>query len=356
MQPKSIRISRIAGAGIASLMFLLSACGGSEAESSSGSAMADSASPEWTRVIEAAEKEGPVVVYTTSTSKAQLDRVTKAFDAAYPSVKSEVIQTPSSAEQVTRLEQEASAGSDGADVAWNTDAGFIQDFEDRNLVLPLDPAGSSDADWPEEFKAGAGSRLIYAPVVSLAWNSSNTNAIAQYEDLLDPSMKGRIGLIEASGSPVVAAYYDWLRTTQGDGIWEELAALDPKFYPNAGGILQAIGSGELSAGTFALVSAVNDLKREGAPVDSVSPEPAFAYGYYAAAMKNAKHPNSAQLWMDWAMSEDGQRAFVGDEEYVSPVNVEGTLTQVENIEIYSDDLSADEVAKITSEFNDVFGR
>ena len=52
---------------------------------------------------------------------------------------------------------------------------------------------------------------------------------------------------------------------------------------------------------------IDELQQKGAPVEWVAPKPTTANVLPIAVAKNAQHPNAGKLFMDYMLSEDGQK-------------------------------------------------
>ncbi|HIY86452.1 MAG TPA: histidine phosphatase family protein [Candidatus Yaniella excrementavium] len=106
---------------------LLASCAGtSEADSEIGTVDANEQHPEFAdmshdELVEAAEKEGEVVVYAFTS---RIATVAEEFEAAYPQIDI-VAHDISSSEQIERLRSEHDAGAETADVAYVSDAPVV---------------------------------------------------------------------------------------------------------------------------------------------------------------------------------------------------------------------------------------
>ena len=68
----------------------------------------------------------------------------------------------------------------------------------------------------------------------------------------------------------------------------------------------------LAAGEFGLLintrpESIDELKQKGAPLEWVAPRPTTANVLPIAVAKNAPHPNAARLFMDYMLSDEGQK-------------------------------------------------
>jgi iron(III) transport system substrate-binding protein len=325
----------------------LAACGGPDQQPGT------LATGGWDAITAAAAEEGDLLVYSSATP-AQIQRITRAFGQAHPEIALE-IATLTSAEQVTRLQQERDANLAQADVAWNAQYNwFTQEQQAGHFTDPQGPAAAAN---PAELKLTDSSRLLYALPIPLQWNRNAVGTpLTGYQDLLRPEFTGSLGLADISGGASLAGFYDWLQRTQGADFLTRLAAQNPKFYVQPSESAQAVASAETKASGYGSLPATKALVAQGAPIELRVPEPAFSTTTYGAIPDNAPHPNAAQVFLDWTLSTDGQRAVVGDGDVASPTDVDGAVAKIRDLTLYRGELTKDDVTRITAEFNQAFGR
>lgn len=284
------------------------------------------------KLVELAEKEGTLDLYTSMTSDVA-DVITSAFSDTF---KVDVNLYRAGSETVLqRILQEHGARYQGNDVV-ETNAtelfalnkeGVLATYggERRNLVPE---AGRFDGWTATRFN-------LFAP----SWNTTLVQAGQQpktWEELADPKWDGKVSMELGD--------YDWYLTLYG--YWKKQgkndADIDKIFADMANGAKIVKGhtvQGELlSAGQFSVVVSnysyiVERAKAKGAPVEYqpfVQPVIARPNGF--GLMKSAKHPAAAMLFADW-MLEEGQKVL--KEEGLTPAIVEGNdpLSGVEIIPV-----------------------
>ena len=136
-----------------------------------------------------------------------------------------------------------------------------------------------------------------------------------YDDIVSPKWKGKI----AMGNPTLHdTTIDWLSSlhlvfgsTQKANDWiKRLAALEPLLLDSMVPVGERVASGEMPLGV-AYVKYVHLWSRKGAPVDYVKGLPAYlGDGNYIGLPARAPHPNAAKLFIDFALSDEGQKLFV----------------------------------------------
>ncbi|MDX3905577.1 MAG: extracellular solute-binding protein [Pigmentiphaga sp.] len=154
------------------------------------------------------------------------------------------------------------------------------------IVLSYDPAQIPHAVAKEQFKT---------------WNG-----------LLDPKLKGKIGINEPAGGGVPFSFFLMLyrHPQYGKEFVQKLAAQNPRLYPGS-----APGREDLAAGAIAVfipdwesITMLNFLK--GSKTAWTYPDicPAFANTYLAISAK-APHPHAARLFCAWLFTPEGAAAM-----------------------------------------------
>lgn len=282
------------------------------------------ATPEqWKQIVAAAQKEGSVTYYS-ATSPQTTERLKADFEKAYPGI-TMAWQRYGSGQLVTKLDQERSAGAEGADVAVATELGwFEQRVKEKTIRVPSGPAVEG---WPAAFLAlGTLPILSMEPIVMMYNTSQVKTPVNGYMDLLRPEFKGKIG-IEDLAATTVLAFYDWQEKTFGADYLTKLAALQPKVFASTIAGSQMVASGEIAVANFINAGAFTPLAKQGAPVKRVIPNPAWATRYISGIIGWSKRPNAALVLMDYLMSRRGQSVWNGADESASPLpNIPGSLT------------------------------
>ncbi|MCC7346817.1 MAG: extracellular solute-binding protein [Variibacter sp.] len=133
-----------------------------------------------------------------------------------------------------------------------------------------------------------------------------------WDGLLDPSLRGRIGLNEPAGGGVpFATYLMFYRTPRyGKAFLEKLAAQRPRLYPGS-----APGRENLAAGAIAVfipnwesIAMIQFEKGDKTAWTYPDIAPAFANTYFAIS-RNAPRPAAARLFCAWFFTEEGARVM-----------------------------------------------
>ena len=306
-----------------------------------GSASAQPA-PTWDRILDAARKEGKVVLYTNTVPPVS-QRIAADFAKAYPDIKIEFTRLVG-AQMNTTLTQERQSAVDGGDVVLTNETLWLEDRARENALLPVS-ALPAFKGWPARHIIGNTIPTLSLEPFAMLYNKQLVKTpITGYQDLLRPEFKGRIGTSNLA-STLVIAWYDWLEKSQGGDYLAKLRAQGPKIYVGPPPVAQAVASGEVAVGAFVNQQTLQTMIMAGAPIAMVTPSPALAYPYQLAALGWSKRPNAALVLVDYLMTRDGQTVLNGMDGSPSPLaDIPGAAKVPDNVVFWDPDQYPAEVA------------
>ncbi len=268
-------------------------------------------------LYEGAKKEGKVVWYTSLTAYKEM---AKSFETKYPGVTVEPYRGAAT-NLATRILSEAQAKRYIVD-AIETTPGGIMLLRDNKMLLAYNSPHL--ALYPDGSKEKAPGGLFFAAVdrESYPGFGYNKNAIREsdvvktFEDLLKPSLKGKIGISgEEIGTRVVGA----MLKTKGEGFVKKLAGQDIKLYAlPALGLNELIVSGEVPLTFTAVDSNIRLAAARGAPVAWLPLDLIPVNSGSAAIFAHAPHLYAALLLVDFLISPEGQKILGEKLGYGSP--------------------------------------
>lgn len=351
---RSARPRRGLAAALTLFLAVLAACGsGADGGASSDPAFAGDA--RWQETVRAAEQEGTVVFYTSAV-QGTIDRLEQAFEERYPDIDLQASRV-TGVELGTALENERNAGGTGADIALHD----MVPFHFRNLASFTPPTGPNTQRREyrnDEVTLQGVSQMHHVVPYGLAYNTTLVpNPPTDFRALLDPALKGRIGVLDGA-IPAASDLYGFLEQHYGgEGFLKQLAAQQPQFFPSVAPTLQALTSGEISMTDYASNIAVQDLVDQGAPVAFAPTKPQWAIQFYTYIVGWAKHPNAAQVLYDFMASPEGQAAINKNAISVLP-DVPGTVGRIADVQTMNVQNVID-VAKVdayNARWRRIFGR
>lgn len=329
--------SVVVAALAACAMALTAACGSGGAPADAGARSAidpnEGGGPAWQAVVDAAEKEGQVVLYSNS------DGVNAAFEAAwaraYPGIEL-VVSKYASGELTTKLDAEKGGGVTGADVITVSTKPWLEANRDV-LVTSTGPAlGKYWAGSP--FVYGDGKYVLVAATPLGA--GINTEQLAKlgnppvttYKDLLQPALGGALGIVPGTGAPAAEQWWFYAaKEMGGDSAVSQLADLHPRLYTVPATLATDLASGEVAVGAYNIKGTIEALAAKGAPIKFVTLEPVISTPVTAAVVGWAKNPNAAQVLQNWLLSPDGQIALNGSGSLLTPLGLSALGTVPETM-------------------------
>jgi iron(III) transport system substrate-binding protein len=171
----------------------------------------------------------------------------------------------------------------------------------------------SDALYPKNFKdEGFWTTVYYNPYVA----AYNTRLVAPrivpktYDDLLDPKWKGKM-MMEGTKADWFAGMLQIMGQERGLQYMRQLAKQEPMLREGHELLAQLVAAGEGFFDINIPASSVDRVKEKGAPIDwiALGEAPAIMVGIGLAAQ--AAHVNAAKLFIDFALSREGQKLQQG---------------------------------------------
>jgi iron(III) transport system substrate-binding protein len=265
---------------------------------------------DWQKVVEAAKREGKVVLYSALVGAPSTERIAKAFEAKY-GIPVETLEARAS-ELLERVRTEQASGRSLGDVSYNGSTATERQMADSVFA----PHGAL----PRAQRLGApftsdGTRL---PVFVIHFGILvNTELVKpqdrprSWKDLLHPRWKGQILADDVhpvgSGSLFFQATYG----TLGREFHEKLQPQDLQFTRDPRGSQRRVARGEYPLFLPSSLAAMKEL--EGLPLETVVPSEGAVYVLYQTAIfENASHPNAARLFMDFLLSDEAQAIYAED--------------------------------------------
>jgi iron(III) transport system substrate-binding protein len=308
-------------------------------------------------LVAAAQDEGSVTVYS-SQGLDQLNALAEAFDAEY-GIDVEVVRN-TDADIIPRVETELATNTSGGDLVVTAAQVFMEtQAEAGNWVDPTASpqiAGLGDYD-ADQYVHEGNFFEVGAAVLTFAWNTNDVpDGLSDYEDLLDPELAGgRTAVVDPAIGPAVVDFYLWLEESFGEDFITDLAAQEPRIYPSALPIGEALTSGEVSAAAYAAPVQLVPAAANGAPVDyGISEAGAWGARYFGAVPKSSDSPNAAALLADFMVTAQGQELVQGASGSVLP-DIPGTLITNDRVRIMDLEATAPEpAAEYVEEWNALF--
>lgn len=275
-----------------------------------------------TRLVTDAEAEGGLTLYTSNND---IDDLVQGFEKAYPKVKVTVFRANSET-VLQRVLQETGARRTGNDVVDTNDFELTVLNKQGQLTTYDGPA--KEGLRPETVREGWTVERYNAFVVS--WNTKLVPPGSEprtLQDLTDPAWKGKLSMEVGDWDWYLALHTYLTRekkmtSAQADELFAGLARNSKvaKGHTVQGELLAA---GQFSVAMSAYQHTADKSAKKGAPVTWRPPiEPVILRPNGVGLMKDARHPASALLWVEWALS-DGQELIANSQRIPTATSAPG---------------------------------
>jgi iron(III) transport system substrate-binding protein len=269
---------------------------------------------DYTKIVDAAKKEGTLVIYSTTDAASSNPLVTD-FEKLYPGIKVEYSDL-NSTELYNRFIAEVAAGSGTGDLIWSSAMDLQVKLVNDGLALsyasPEIPALPKWAVWKNEAYG-----TTYEPI-AFVYNKRlvpEADVPQSHVDLLKllttkpDAYKGKVTAYdpERSGVGYLFVTEDVKYFPQAWDLFKALGKVGAKFYTSAGAMLERTASGEhtIAYGIFGSYALARSQKNPSLGV--VLPKDyTLVTSRVAFISKQAKHPNAAKLFLDYLESKRGQ--------------------------------------------------
>lgn len=264
-----------------------------------------------------AKEEGKLTIYTDQTIET-IQALADGFKGKYPGIDVDFFRSDST-KVMQRFETESAAGRHSADVMTTVDRlvktlvkkGLTQEYRSPQLT-----------NYPEDLHVANGQYSNWGvSLTSFAYNTdllSDADAPQDWEDLLDPKWKGKIGMqdpLSGGGAKMwVVTMYRELGAEKWEDFMTKLSDQDI-IYGSYLPIREMLISGEITIQVAAYPDFTEPVRVEGAPVNWSTPRFMGFVGLTAFVSVNAPHPNAAKLFIDFILSKEGQD-IVGDRKLI----------------------------------------
>jgi iron(III) transport system substrate-binding protein len=262
---------------------------------------------DWKKVIDAAKKEGKVVVYNGAVGTPALPKVLAAFEGKY-GIRAELLEARAS-ELRERIRTEQAAGKVLGDVSHNGSTTTALQLAEGTFQ----PYGSlPSAGRPVAPFAADGTRVpIYVIQYGILVNTDMVKPVEEpksWKDLLHPRWKGKILSDDMRALGGGAVFFMVTTRTFGKGFHEQLAAQQPHMNRELRGNYPRVARGEYPV--YAPFTLPDSLDLKGLPVKAIQPEEGSPYVRFDGTIfKGAPRPNAARLLLDFFLSDEAQLAY-----------------------------------------------
>ena len=277
---------------------------------------------DYAQTVAAAKKEGKVVVYSALDTKAAQPLI-KDFSALYPDIKVEY-NDMNSTELYNRFIAEVASGQGSADIMWSSAMDLqVKLVDEGKALMYKSPEASKLPSWANYKNEAWGT--TYEPAVFIYNKRLVTGdeipqdhaAFAKVITAKADKFKGKVTTydIEKSGVGFMFVVQDTKYFPGMKDLEKGFGASNYKVYSSTGNMLEKVSSGEHLLGynvlgSYALVRAKKDPN-----LGVVLPKDyTLVLSRVMFIGKQAKNPNAAKVFVDYILSQRGQKLIGSDVE------------------------------------------
>jgi iron(III) transport system substrate-binding protein len=257
-------------------------------------------------LVREAKKEGRVVWYAPM-NREDLRQFTAAFEAEYPFLKVEVL-TSGPQSLLNRILTEHRAGKYSFDTI-NIRSSALFTLKRANAVMRYSGPNRKALRLGFFDREGYFNGIWASLLVYLFNTNQVTSAQApkSIDDLLQPKWKGKLGM-DKDADDWLAAVIDFYGDDKGKQIARALGAQNLQIRKGRTLVSQLVAAGEFPVQMDAHHHEAVALRKSGAPVDYIFPEPFIPVKAVSAFVLSSQppHPHAAALLVDFMLSKKGQ--------------------------------------------------
>ena len=278
------------------------------------------------KLYDLAKAEGEALIYANMDVSA-MKPLTDGFMTHYPGTRAASVHF-SGAAIITRLESEARAGKPLSDVVLSGQLGVLALIDKKIALRYRSPER-------EFFRAGLKDQdgLWTAYMTNVMVSAFNTRQVKKEEaprnvnDLLNPRWRGKLTMDSQS--------YVWFGTMLqylgDDAGLRFMKRLNDQNIAHQRGrrlMTQLVAAGEFDMAVETNLNSVLSLAKQGAPLSFAPIQPYFLSPSLVFMSANAPHPYTAALFIDFLLSEEGQKIVVSTNRMPANSKVKSPESQI----------------------------
>ena len=278
---------------------------------------------EWDRLVAAAKQEGKLAPVTLVGVGQR--RILEEFQKAFPGIEVDQQSFSSASLIAPRVIQERDAGIYSFDVALLSTGTALRELKPKGVWEPIRsllfrPDVTDDKAWTGGFDDGFSDserRWTYVPSLNAQrpWaidtGQVNEAELRTVKDLLDPKWKGKI--ISADVRAGSAWTYAAIREYVGEAVLKPLLVdQQVAFTRDSRQLVEAVIRGRYAIGQGATRQVIREFWEQGVGkhvklIDLEGSSWALADAIFV--FNRSPHPNAARLFVNWALSKEGQQRW-----------------------------------------------
>jgi iron(III) transport system substrate-binding protein len=278
------------------------------------------------RLLEGAKNEGEAVVYANMDVSA-MKPLTDGFMKRYPGTKATSVHF-SGAAIITRIDTEARAGKPVSDVVLSAQLGVLALIEKKVAARYRSPEREF---YREGFKDKEGFWTAYMTNVMVsAYNTrlvKKEEAPRTVEDFLKPRWKGKLTM-DSQSYVWFGTMMQYLGEEAGLRFMKRLNEQNISHQRGRRLMTQLVAAGEFDMAVETNLNSVLTFSRQGAPLYFAPIQPYFLSPSLVFMSASAPRPYTGALFIDYLLSEEGQRIIITTNRMPAHVKVKSPESQL----------------------------
>jgi len=304
-------------------------------------------------LIERSRSEGKIVLYSIQTIT-DSSLMIKKFEEKYPGIKIELYRATSPNLQ-QKIIAEARARRYIPDVIEIPGFNAALLKKERLYASYISPENRAYAEGYKDPDGNWTSTFILPYLMGYNTKMLSRKDIPDtYEGFLNPRWKGKKIGFDTIGVEWFANMLKIMGEEKGMDFFRKLAAQQLGLRAGHGIITDLVIAGEFSVGTV-YPQQVDYRKKQGAPIDWVAVAPVIAKLGTIGLAAHANHPNAAKLYIDFALSKEGQAITVSNGRVPARQDIDADIFRAfKGIKIHPSDIAlADKFTAYSKQFVEV---
>lgn len=287
----------------------------------------------WETTVAAARKEGQLLLLNTGGEQVRANLVAPMRDRF--GIALDVI-SGSQNELLQKISTERRAGLYLVDLTLFSPTTYIDTLKPQGMVSPVSqylilPDVKDTGNWignkfPMFDKDGTVVAIASGYQSYIFYNTDlvKEGEIRSYRDLLNPKWKGKMVMLDptagASPSETFVNYFipRIMGTDNGQQFLKDLVKQDITYTTDRRQHVEWVAKGKFPVGIAGQGTMLGDFITAKAPITRVRAEEGGLLAYASSCMTvvdRAPHPNAATIFLNWALTEEGQRLFAAGFNY-----------------------------------------
>jgi iron(III) transport system substrate-binding protein len=282
--------------------------GAAQSYALSNEEIANLTGPDRQKILEDGAKKEGELLWIGSFNEDNAQPIVKGFTARYPFIKVNRVRTDSTL-ALQRVLAELRAKAPHTDLITST---AVVELEDAKAVQSFNSPVFGNWTAQDHDPTGFSAPLYITYYGVAAYNTNEVTAAEapkSYEDLLDPKWKGQMVLnSNESGALFVISFLRmWMGDAKAEAYLEKLAKQNIAMRAeSARTVLAMVASGDYKIMINPFLVHVGELVRKNAPIDVTMQDPVPVIDTPVLLAKQAPHPYSAMLLMDYVLGTEAQ--------------------------------------------------